>query len=173
MKLNGWQRLWVVATLIIFVIAVFYTIVLLLPEKSEIMSRWACETIEAARKTKEYSEEHSPKLQDAFFKLDLEVALSELRDARRGYGDKVLGYGYKELIDKIHEKYVEKNPLTKIKFDEIDKRYRNELDTLPIKRAKHALIVFAIYLCLISAIYGVGRSIGWVYRGFRTKESRL
>ncbi len=171
MKLNGWQRLWVLTSIIIFVIAVFYTIALLLPEKSEIMSRWACETIEAVRNTKEYSDEHPSEID--LFKIRLEVALSELRDARRGYGDKVLGYGYKELIDKIHEKYGEKNPLTKIKFDEIDKRYRNELDTLPIKRAKHALIVFAIYLCLISAIYGVGRSIGWVYRGFRTKESRL
>jgi hypothetical protein len=172
MKLNGWQRLWVVTSIIIFVIAVFYTIVLLLPGKSDIMSRWACETIEAVRKTKEY-EEHSSGPEDAAFKLRLELALSELRDARRGYGDKVLGYGYKELIDKIHEKYVEKNPLTKIRFDEIDRPYRNELDSLPIKRAKHALVIFAIYLCLISAIYGLGWSIGWIYRGFRTKETRL
>jgi hypothetical protein len=165
MKLNGWQRLWVVTSIIIFVIAVFYTIVLL-PGKSEIMSRWAYETIETVRNTKEFKEDSSASPEDAWFRFELGAALPGHRDALRGYSDK-------DLIDKIHQKYVDKNPLTKIKFDEIDRRYRNELDSLPITRAKHALIVFAIYLCLISVIYGLGWSIGWIYRGFRTKETRL
>jgi hypothetical protein len=143
MKLSGFQRLWVVTTIIIFVIAVFFTIVLF-PKKSEIMSRWTYETIEVVKKPGDYS--------------------FEIRDAYKDYGDK-------ELIDKIHEK--EKNPFTKIRFDEIDRRYKNELESLFTKQAKHILIAFVAYFCVILALYGFGWSIGWIYRGFKSTRSIL
>ncbi len=145
MKLNGWQRLWSVASVIIFVIAIFFT-VSLFPNKSEITSRWAYETIDVVKQPGEYS--------------------FEIRDMYKDYNDN-------HLIAKIHERYTENNPTLKIKFDEIDKRYKGELEGLFARQIKHILIALVAYLCLISAIYVFGWSIGWIYRGFKSKQSGL
>jgi heme/copper-type cytochrome/quinol oxidase subunit 2 len=145
MKLNGWQRLWVVISIIIFVVAVFFTFEHY-PKKSEIYSTWANETIEVVKKPGEHS----------FL----------IRMAYKDYSDE-------ELIEKLHEKYAEKNASTKVKFDEIDKKYKNDLDNLPSQQTKHILICLTVYLCLIICIYVFGWSVGWVYRGFKSKQANL
>lgn len=145
MKLNGWRRLWVVVSIIIFLVIAFFTI-MLFPKKSEIISRWAYETIEVVKKPGESS--------------------FDIREAYRDYSDK-------ELIDKIHEKYIGRSLLAEIKFEKIDEKYKNELMDLPKKQAKHVLIGLAIYLCLTALIYIFGWSVFWIYRGFKSKKVDL
>lgn len=140
MKLNGWQRIWIVCGIIIFVIVAIVTIAVF-PKRSEITSRWAYETINSVKKPNEYA--------------------YEIRDAYKDYDDI-------QLITKIHEKYTKSGDLfDRVKFDEIDKRYKAELDNLFAAQTKCVLIGLAVFLCIMLAIYGFGWSIGWIYRGFR------
>jgi hypothetical protein len=81
MKLNGWQRIWIVSSVIIFVIVMIFTMALL-PKKSEITSRWVYETIDVVKQPHEYS--------------------YEMRDAYKDLDDN-------QVINKIHEKYTESN----------------------------------------------------------------
>jgi len=140
MRLNGWQRVWIVCGIIIFVIVTIVTIAVL-PKRSEITSRWAYETINSVKKPNEYA--------------------YEIRDVYKDYDDD-------QLIAKIHEKYAKSGDIfDKVKFEEIDKRYKTELDGLFTEQIKHILIAFAVYFCIMLAIYGFGWSIGWIYRGFK------
>jgi hypothetical protein len=140
MKLNGWQRIWIVCGIIIFVIVTIVTIAVL-PKRSEITSRWVYETINSVKKPNEYA--------------------YEIRDAYKDYDDI-------QLIAKIHEKYAKSGDIfDKVNFEEIDKRYKAELDGLFAKQIKCILIGLAIYIGLMLVMYGFGWSIGWIYRGFK------
>lgn len=145
MKLNGWQRIWIVCGVIIFAIVCFFT-VLTFPKKSDITSRWVYETISVVKKPHEYS--------------------YEIREAYKDYDDI-------QLIEKIHKKKYESEhdgfyyTIYKARFEEIDSRYNAELKGLPVSQIKHILTALAVYLCIMLAIYGLGWSIGWIYRGFK------
>ena len=101
MKINGWQRIWIVCGIIIFVIVAVFTMALF-PKKSDITSRWVYETINSVKKPNEYA--------------------YEIRDAYKDYNDI-------QLITKIHEKYAKSGDIfDKVMFEKIDKRYKAELE---------------------------------------------
>ncbi len=137
-----WEKRLAVITAIIFIFSLVFTLNLI-PKKSDIILNWALETLDTVRQPGE--------------------DLLELRASYKDYSDK-------ELIEKIHQQHVEKDPPIKVKFDRIDERYINRLAKLPAEQHKLAFTVFWMFLCLMISIYIAGSSIRWA-RGFKTVRS--
>lgn len=52
-----------------------------------------------------------------------------------------------------------------------DDAYKEKLENLPWVQAKQAALLFAAWMIVCLAVYGVGLTLRWVYRGFRPKKA--
>jgi len=139
MKLNGWTRVWVVFS-VIWITAV--SVVFVSNHRSEVhrYSDWANELLE-------YLINNSPELQG-----------NTLASIRAAYSD----MSDKQLVEALHEKYLDKHPAYSYGFTEIDARYKLSESDNP----KRSFFFFLIVLGAPCAIYILGVSIAWVRAGF-------
>lgn len=139
MKLNGWQRLWIVISILWAVSVAGYTFTSKQSE-SEIYHSWANDLIgylvTQASDLKGYS-------------------ITSLRSKYSDISDK-------ELVEALHKKYIGKHPAYSYGFSEIDAKYEGK-----IKGETNLLLYVIVALALPILIYLVGWSVAWVRNGFK------
>ena len=113
------------------------------PTKIQIESTWVYSMIEVIREPDDYA--------------------YQIRQAYKDIPDR-------ELIPKINAKYGEK-PGYKEKLNEINLRQQKEIQSLGKDRFKSIGIAFIAWVIPIGIIYLMGLAMGWIYRGFKEKQT--
>ena len=139
-KLNGWQRLWVVLSIIYFVIVVGFTF-LLWSTESEIENSWVYSLIDKTKDPNDHS--------------------YEIRDAYKDISDK-------ELIRRINAKYSSNKDYKEI-LNTINLKYQSEVQSLWKKQFRAIAIALMAWLLPIAIVYLLGLCFGWIYKGFKNK----
>lgn len=137
-KLNGWQRLWIVFSLIYLAIIILFTWTTW-PTKKQIENLWVYSTIDAIKEPNDYS--------------------YQIRESYKDISDR-------ELIKKINAKYGE-IPGFKEKLNEIDIKYQKKIQSLGNERLKNVRIAFMAWSIPLVILYLLGLAIGWIYKGFK------
>jgi hypothetical protein len=139
-KLNGWQRLWVVLSIIYFVIVAGFSFALW-PAESNIENSWAYSLIDKTKDPNDYA--------------------YQIRDAYKDISDK-------ELIRRINAKYSSNQNYKEI-LNTINLKYQSELQSLWKEQFKAIAIALMAWLLPIAIVYLLGLSFGWIYKGFKNK----
>lgn len=139
-KLNGWQRLWVVLSITYFAIVVAFTFSLW-PNESKIENCWVYSLIDETKDPNDYT--------------------YQIRDAYKDISDK-------ELIRRINAKYSSNQDYKEI-LNSINLKYQSELQSLWKEQIKTIAIALMAWLLPIATVYLLGLSIGWIYKGFKNK----
>lgn len=141
MKLNGWQRLWLIISFVWIGCIVAYSIIAKQSE-SEIYHSWSQDLLSylvtQANDLKGYS-------------------VTSLRSTYSGVSDK-------ELVEALHKKYIGKHPAYRYGFSKIDAKYEKAISGRndgKIETLSFAAIGFPVVLYLF------GWAVGWVRRGFK------
>ena len=143
--LNGWQRLWIVTSVILLGIFMFYSYLHYWPEKNQVQYEWALELVDLVSKHNEFSQDE--------FEL-----YSKYKDIPKD-----------EFINKFTNKYIEDNRYSE-SVKNINEKYNKLIKSLWKKKIKIILLSLLSWLLSIIFIYVFGFSICWIYRGFK-KES--
>ena len=145
MKLNGWQRLWIVVS-IAWIVAVGASYVSSRGSEDKLHHDWSNDLIV-------YLIEQSSELHGQSVK-SVRSAYSDLSD--------------KQLVEALHDKYLPKHPAYSYGFAEIDKKYR-ALDRAEIGRTglRGSLAWLAAALGIPVLVYLAGFAVAWVRAGFR------
>jgi len=143
-KLSGWQRLWLVLSVIYLIVVAAFTIILM-PKASQYSSSMVHDTIQTTI-------DNVPKLSNMY--------VYQIREAYSDFSDE-------ELIQKIHEKYKDE-----VDFDAIEKKYRNKMSHLPSVRAKFIGLGLLFWVAPIVLVYILGISVGWIVKGFKKEPSK-
>ncbi len=138
MRLNGWQRLWVVVSTITIVITSIF-IYEGLPIKNEIEKEWAYSLLEIVKKPNEI----------ASLILDAYKDLSSIN-----------------LVQKITAKYGIKKEY-KEDLSSLNSPYKNKIKKLVIKRTEYIINYLILWGVFIGILYLLGFAIGWIYKGFK------
>jgi hypothetical protein len=139
-KLNGWQRLWVVLSIIYFVIVVGFSFASW-PTESNIENSWVYSLIDKTKDPNDYA--------------------YQIRDAYQDISDK-------ELIRRINAKYSSNQNYKEI-LNTINLKYQSELQSLWKEQFKTIAIALMAWLLPIAIVYLLGLSFGWIYKGFKNK----
>jgi len=144
LKLNGWQRLWVVVSLLYLIAVVIFTIALM-PKRSDRQQVWVSQTINAVRV------------------VDKSVDYPyEVRNAFKDLSDD-------ELVRRLQAKY-SKAPYN-LEFRSIDERHEKSLQDLSKDQAKSMGLGLLAWIVPSVVLYMLGWSIGWIYRGFQSRSA--
>lgn len=141
-KLNGWQRIWVVLSVIYFVIVVVFTYTVW-PTESKIDNSWVYSLIDKTKDPNDYT--------------------YQIRDAYKDISDK-------ELIKRINAKYSTNQDYKEI-LNEINLKYQGELQSLWKNQFRTTGIALVAWLLPIAIVYLLGLSVGWIYKGFKNKQN--
>ncbi|MGD9202234.1 MAG: hypothetical protein PVI26_11765 [Chitinispirillia bacterium] len=142
MKLNGWQRLWVVFT----IIWVSFFGLLTFQSKSselEIYHNWSQDLLN-------YLVSQDKDLKN--------YSVTSLRSVYARVSDK-------ELVKALHEKYLTKHPAYRYGFKKINSKYENLLVHGSNKGYNQKYIYIAFIIPLLVYIFGI--AITWVKKGFK------
>ena len=147
MKLNGWQRLWIVIS-VLLLFPTIYLSYITRPTKELILNDWSGHIIE-------FAVNHDP-------------ALSS-------YKPWEIAYTYRDippdqLVEKILRDYVTKHPEFKLEVDSINNIYRNKLEELTISSCMHIIEMLGIWIGLSLFLYLIGITFSWVRQGFKNKS---
>jgi hypothetical protein len=140
LKLNGWQRLWVVLGIIYFAVVVAFTFSVW-PSESKIENSWVYSLIEKTKDPNDYT--------------------YQIRDAYKDISDK-------ELIRRINAKYSLNQDYKEI-VSSINLKYQGELQSLRKEQIKTTAMALIIWLLPVAIVYLLGLSIAWIYKGFKNK----
>ena len=140
MKLNGWQRLWVIVS-VAWVVVIGSAFVASQRSGEQNYHDWANELVE-------YLIEQSPDLQG-----------HTVASVRAAYSD----HSDKQLVDALHEKYLPKHPAYRYGFAEIDAKYFGVL----VQSPRHESVWLAAGFGVPLALYLLGLAISWVRAGFK------
>jgi hypothetical protein len=143
-RLSGWQRLWLVLS-VIYLIAVAAFTVILMPKASQYLSSRVYDTVRTIK-------DNVPELSGMY--------VYQIREAYSDFSDE-------EIIQKIHEKYKDE-----VDFDAIEKKYRNKMSRLPSMRAKFIGLGLLFWVAPIVLVYILGISVGWIVKGFKKEPSK-
>lgn len=158
LKLNGWQRLWVVVAGIYF-FAVCAFAVATFPDGASLESERATIAIEAALHAQA----------NAAHELgDDRAELNALRNLKAGaarvrseaYGDLTNA----EIVQRVREKFD-----GKADFNALDERVKHDAEHLRGERSKFIFQAVAWWVIPSVVLYVLGLAFGWVVRGFRNK----
>jgi hypothetical protein len=134
--MNGWQRLWVVGSVILAIATVVFGFTNALRED-------------------DYNRDH-----------DRQIAT---------YQTKLRSLQYPGTVVVPNSIYYPTDDLRTV--DEVksairhaDDAYKEKIENLPWVQAKQAALLFADWMIVCLAVYGIGLTLRWVYRGFRPKE---
>lgn len=139
-KLNGWQRLWIIVSVIYLLLVVLFTWISW-PTAKEIESSWLYSLIEATKDPGDYS--------------------YQIREAYQDVPDR-------ELIRRINEKYAEQKDY-KEELQKINQRYQKQLASLGRNRLTSLGIAFMAWIIPIGMVYLLGLAVGWIHKGFQNK----
>jgi len=147
MKLNGWQRLWIVSSALWLVCVSILTYNIYYSSHkndAEIYHAWVNETLE-------YLIAQVPELKD--------YTVSTLRNDYADIADK-------ELKEALHKKFIPKHPAYEYGLTEIDSKYENRITS---KSENTRFILFPYILLAIGfpiILYVFGWTIAWIKNGF-------
>lgn len=146
-RLNGWQRLWLVLSVIYLIVVIGFTFTLM-PKASQYLSSRVYDTVRT--------------IKDNVAELSLNTSLStfEIREA------------YSDLSDEEFIQIIHKNYKDKVDFDAIEKKYRNKMSRLPSVRAKFIGLGLLFWIGPIILIYILGISVGWIVKGFKKEPNK-
>ena len=156
LKLNGWQRLWVVAASLYFVVVCGFG-VYAFPDGSSLEAERANFAVELALRAQ---------VDAARTAGDERSELNALRDLKKGaaqvrseaYGD----LANVELMQRIRSKFD-----GKVDFKALDEKVRLDTERLRSDRFGFLLLTVAWWIVPVLALYALGWAAGWVIRGFR------
>lgn len=170
-KLNGWQRLFVFFITMYFIIIcipIFFTVVIAQEEILRIKKNWAWETNKIMISISEAPYEH---INIEQLKMMTKEQLLELKQYK--IQEKSIFYADNKELDEIithnsnqilnHKQYSSK--AKEIQFDKETKIKQIHSDK---NWAQLSILLFWLISSVI--IYAIGWSIGWIYRGFQSKD---
>ena len=156
LRLNGWQRLWVVAASLYFVVVCGFG-VYAFPDGNSLETERTNFAVELALRAQ---------VDAARTAGDERAELNALRDLKKGaaqvrsetYGD----LANIELMQRIRAKFD-----GKVDFKALDEKARLDTERLRDDRLKFLLLTVAWWIVPALALYALGWATGWVIRGFR------
>jgi len=167
-RLNGWQRLWVVASLVWLgvlagvVITDFPTVgrleADLARDKAELKQEWVYATIEAARPA-------------SAIDIREQTTSAQVRAAYKNLSDE-------DFVERIHDQYssVDFGPVDsdyQNNLVRMDTKHREKLDGLMAEQAGVIGLTLLVWLITSLGVYlfvwGGWRVVAWVWRGFKLK----
>jgi hypothetical protein len=180
LALNGWQRLWVVASGIYLILVATCAVMIIpseLPTEDTITRAWRHAALAIDR-------EAEPKWRDARTGGE-PVRNPDLSNERFTVSDPVIGPEYddpavsdRDLIAAIERKYeppkgfkwVEPSPAL-AKLSALSSEYKAKLASLPRQRLQAGVrmtgVALTVWLLPSLAVYALGMGVGWIVRGFR------
>lgn len=159
LKLNGWQRLWVVVASIYFVV-VFGFAAATFPDGASLESERATLAVEAALDA-QVNAAHA--LGDDRAELDAlrNLKMGAARVRSEAYGDLTNA----EIIQRLRAKFD-----GKADFTALDEKMRRDTERLRDDRSKFIFQAIAWWVIPALVLYVLGVAIGWIVRGFRNKD---
>lgn len=143
-KLNGWQRLWIVIT-ILYLIPVVIGTMSYLPKREEILSSRTYAAIDAVA---EYR-----KVNESDFRWD--GAYSVRTTFYANLDDD-------QVFARLSEKWG-----SKVNLAVIEAEHQKRLDALPVAKAKIVGLGLLCWLIPAILVYVLGLSVAWIIQGFR------
>jgi hypothetical protein len=148
-KLNGWQRLWVVISVLWFLgisILNYNTNYKSHKTDAEIYHTWSNEIIE-------YLIAQVPELKG--------YSVSSLRFTYSDMSDK-------ELIEALHKKFISKHPAYEYGLTEIDAKYENKVSSTRGNGYSKWLAYILLAVGVPASLYVFGWAIAWIKNGFKS-----
>ncbi|MDO8319717.1 hypothetical protein, partial [Rhodoferax sp.] len=148
MFLNGWQRLWLVLS-ILYLAAVVPLAIEARPKASDIVNSRVHESIDLAGKYMEsstagYSYEGSASV--------IAKHYSDMSD--------------EQILERLHQRFTDKVELSKI-----DRKYEKQMQELKGEQLAHVGWSVAAWLGPVLFVYALGAAVAWVIKGFRRREA--
>jgi hypothetical protein len=153
--LNGWQRLWVLLSVIWLIIVGSYASIMM-PRASDYATARLHDTIDAVCKHLDSENPSDLKGDEA-----LHLSVFKFRCSLRKYGDwhedeNELRSTYKDIVD----------------FAPVDRTYRHRMDGLRTEQLRAVGISLLAWLTPSLVVYVLGYGIGWVVNGFRQSAKK-
>lgn len=139
-QLNGWQRLWIVITIIYLIPVVIFSWSAM-PTQSQVDNAYMYETID-------FVKDNNPWLSKSSYSI---------RESYKDISDL-------DVVKLIHDRY--KNTYTDIDFDRIDNSYLKKSNELFKNQARTVFYGLIGWLLPSASVYLLGYSIVWIKKGF-------
>ena len=166
MRLNGWQRLWVLFSAIYLIVGLVI-VVLAFPDGSYRRYLTSGLAVNLALKAREIEARDAGNERAELEVLRLRRgAAAEFSDIRTKYYNDLSDA---DLIERIRENLM-RNPRLASLQAELEKRLQEDAAALHDERIKYVVTTVPFLLLPIFVVYALGGAIGWVVRGFRKKE---
>lgn len=160
-RLNGWQRLWVLAS-VLYMIAVSVVVVAVFPTQAEVMERWRSEQIAEAQRRRLSEEEAMECLRSQGLVPNDDGVLPEEKESfdeffkSKGLSDE---HGQLQRLTYMQ--------LALVVDTSVNKRNEEILASLGAVQLRLVAAAVSLWLVPCLALYALGWSIGWVSHGFR------
>jgi hypothetical protein len=158
LRLNGWQRLWIVVAVLYLLVAAG-VVAALLPTRSQIYGSWADAALQVAgedlRRTQQYPWQEWELRELLFSKLTAEELVQKITDGARKMD-------LNDPTNKDRARYKEE-------ILRLESTYRPRLDALSTERAKVVGWGVLGWAGPLAILYGFGLAVAWVDRGFRQR----
>lgn len=158
MRLNGWQRIWVVIAGI-FLLLIASIALYELPNEHEIYESYAKDTLDLLKARYKNPYMRSENVKDVNFDF-LERSYHSLKWS---YPD----HTHKQIAEALQKKF---SAIDDMNFSEINARYEKKIAELPKKRINYLIRGAGIWLLVIGSIYLVGWLIAWIIAGFKATQ---
>jgi hypothetical protein len=145
-RLNGWQRLWVVSSVMWFLGISILNYNMNYKADSEIYHAWSNEVIE-------YLIAQVPELKG--------YSVSSLRFTYSDMSDK-------ELITALHKKFMSKHPAYQYGLTEIDSKYESKVASTGGPRYSGWFVYILLAIGVPACLYVFGWAIAWIKNGFKS-----
>jgi hypothetical protein len=145
-SLNGWERLLVVFSVLLFVVVMWFA-VQLMPSDEAIKNRRLSESIDLVGNYRLKNKEIAEYQGSSFVRYQFYKDLTD-----------------DQILNELHLRWG-----NKVDFSPIDKKYEAEVANLPLQKAKTLGVGFILWLFTVAVIYVFGVGVAWVIRGFRQK----
>jgi len=147
LRLNGWQRMWVVVSLLYLVAVIIFTIAFM-PERANIEQAWEYETDAIAGSN-----------------TRLELPFRDMSDEARV---KVIREVYPDAYQDLNDEELATALRTRIGF--INIKHQARLAGLFGEQVKSMGLGLLAWIVPSVVLYMLGWSIGWIYRGFQSRS---
>lgn len=166
-KVNGWQRLWILLGILYLIIVIFCTISLW-PSKKGIFKEWRLATINIVKGDNEYSYKIREQYNDI---PDKELIVR----IQKEYAPKYITSDFQTKIASVKGKAIRLTDLLEWakaeKIVKINIKYQNKIDSLFINQLKTIGLALACWVIPLLVLYAFGLGITWVIGGFKENKN--